>query len=87
MGINDIVKSMFDGYKGAKTESYYPRRFQEMAKTNILFDLDETADMLKHAEDKEQFDTILDHLYRFDATRVKGYEKIEKKIIHKYWEE
>jgi hypothetical protein len=45
--------------------------------------------MLKHAEDKEDYETILDHMYRFDATESEyGYfKKIEKKIIHQFWED
>jgi hypothetical protein len=86
-GFNGFVKSLFDGYKAAKEESYYPRKFEEMKKTNILFDVADLNDMYDHAEEKEEYETILDHMYRFDATRVGYYKKIENKIINDFWED
>jgi hypothetical protein len=89
IGLNGFVKSLFDGYKEAREKSYYPRKFEEMKRTSRLFEVDEVEDMLKHAEDKEDYETILDHMYRFNATESEyGYfKKIEKKIIHQFWED
>lgn len=90
MGINEIVKAFFDGYKDAKQSTYYDRKFEEIKKTNRLFEVDELNDLLDHAEDKEEYESILDHMYNFDATErgLFGYYKgIENKIIDKYWED
>lgn len=85
---NDFVRSIFEGIKEAKESSYYPRKFEEMKKTNLLFDVDDLTDMYKHARDKEDHETILDHMYRFNATEGEFgyYKRIEKRIIHNYWE-
>lgn len=88
LGMNGFVKSLFDGYKSAREKSFYPRKFEEMKKTNLLFGVDDLNDMLDHAEDKEDCETILDHMYRFEATdgEFGYYKKIEKKIINQFWE-
>lgn len=86
-GLNGFVKALFDGYKDGKQANYYPRKFEEMKRTNLLFGVDELEDMLENAEDKEDCETILDHMYRFDATMVGYYSRIEKKIINQFWEE
>lgn len=87
--LNGFVRSLFDGYKSAKEKSYYPRKFEEMRKTNRLFEVDELEDMYKNAEDKEDYEDILDHMYRFNATegQLGYYKRIEKKIINDFWEE
>lgn len=87
LGFNGFVKSLFDGYKTAREKSYYPRKFEEMKKTNLLFGVDELNDLYEEAEDKEDYETILDHMYRFDATRVGYYKRIENKIINNFWED
>jgi hypothetical protein len=86
--LNGFVRSLFEGYQAARKESYYPRKFEEMKKTNLLFGVDDLNDMLGHAEDKEDYETILDHMYRFNATdgEFGYYKKIEKKIIDQFWE-
>lgn len=86
IGLNGFVKSLFDGYSAAREKSYYPRKFEEMKKTNLLFGVDDLNDMFSHARSKEEHEIILDHMYRFDATQVGYYQKIEKKIINHYWE-
>jgi hypothetical protein len=85
--LNGFIKSLFDGYKVGKEQRYYPDRFEELQKTNLLFGVDDLNDMYEHAEEKEEYDSILDHMYRFDATRVGYYKQLEKKIINQFWEE
>jgi predicted TIM-barrel fold metal-dependent hydrolase len=89
MGMNDIIRAMFEGYKDVKHQNRYRNRFEEMKTTNLLFDVDDVNDMINHAETKEEFNTILDHMYRFNATEEGPfgyYERLERKIINKMWE-
>ena len=94
MGINDIVRSMFDGYKEAR-DSNTDRRFDQLNKPNAwikdsympLLEVDDLDELLKEAKTKEQYNAILDHMYRHDATRVKPYKQIENKIIKHFWED
>lgn len=95
-GLNGFVKALFDGYKAGKEKGYYRRQFRDLNKTydcwigtasTRLLEVDELEDLLEHAEDKEDYESILDHMYRFDATRVGYYKRIEKKIINEMWEE
>jgi hypothetical protein len=93
--INNFVRSMFEGIKEARSNNY-SRKFSDLnmvmdcwignASTRLL-EVDELNDLFNHATTKEQHESILDHMYRFDATRVGYYKQIEKKIINQYWEE
>jgi hypothetical protein len=84
--LSGFVRALFDGYKEGREERYYPRKFEELEHTNLLFEVDELNDLYGHSKSKYQHELILDHMYRFDATRVKYYKQIEKKIINHYWE-
>lgn len=82
--LNDFVWSIFQGIKEAK-DSRDP--FHELERSHLLYEIDELNQLCNVAKTKEQHETILDHMYRFDATRVGYYERIERKIIHHYWED
>lgn len=82
--LNGFVKALFDGYKEAKSYNHNP--FNELENTWRLFSVSELNGLYKEAETKEQHELILDHMYRFDATSVPRYKRIEDKIIERYWE-
>lgn len=94
MGFNDIVRSMFDGYKEAR-DSNIDRKFDQLNKPNAwikdsyipLLEVAELNELLEQAKTEEHYNAILDHMYRFDATRVKPYKNIESKIIKHFWED
>lgn len=75
---------MFDGYKSAKEAAYDP--FEELKNSWRLFEIDDLNTLCNKAKTKEQHNLILDHMYKYDATRVGYYKRIEKKIINHYWE-
>jgi len=85
--MSGFVKSLFDGYKEAKVKSgaYKKRAFEELDQTPFLFSSDYLNELYNQAEEKEDYESILDHLYRHDAVEVDSYANIEKKIIDKYW--
>jgi len=87
MGLNDWIQAAFDGYKEAKATPNYPREFEKLEHTRYLYGSEELNDLYHHAKTKQDYETILGHMYRFDATEVKSYEKIEKKIINKFRED
>lgn len=84
LGFNSIVKAIFDGYQEAKKYNYNP--YNELEKSHRLFEVAELNDLCDKAKTKKQHEQILDHMYRFDATRVDYFKQIEKKIIDRYWE-
>jgi hypothetical protein len=84
IGFNSFVKSIFNGYREAKHYNHNP--YNELGKSYLLADVDDLNDLCNKAKTKEQHESILDHMYRFDATRVDYYKRIEKKIINHYWE-
>lgn len=84
LGFNGFIKAIFDGYRDAKAYNHNP--FNELEKTPLLFDVADLNTLYGKAKTKEQHEAILDHMYRFDATRVDYYKRIEKKIINQYWE-
>jgi hypothetical protein len=84
---------MFAGYKAAK-DSNVDKKFKELnwemdcwigTTSTYLFGVDDLTDMLNQANKKEHYNAILDHMYRFDATRVDYYKDIENKIIDRMW--
>jgi hypothetical protein len=82
MSLNDIVKSMFDGLKAAKAN---PDPFEQLEKSWYLYEVRDLRKLEREAKTKEQDEMILDHLYKWDATRVDYYKKIENKIIQRHW--
>lgn len=85
IGLNGFIKSIFEGYKAAKEANYDP--FAELQHSWRLLEVDEVSDLCKKAKTKEQHEMILDHMYKWDATRVGYYKRIEKNIINQYWGE
>jgi hypothetical protein len=83
LGFNGFVKAIFDGYREAKAYNHNP--FNELEKSYLL-DVSDLNELCDKAKNKQQHEAILDHMYRFDATRVDYYKRIEKKIINRYWE-
>lgn len=95
MSMNDIIRSMFAGYKEAKKENVDKEYSDLNWKMNCwigetstpLRDVSDLRELVDKATNNEQLNEVLDHLYRHDATRVSAYEKIERRIINKMWEE
>jgi hypothetical protein len=83
LGFNGFVKAIFDGYREAKAYNQNP--FNNLEKSYLL-DVADLNELCDKAKTKGQHEAILDHMYRFDATRVDYYKRIEKKIINRYWE-
>jgi hypothetical protein len=84
LGFNGFVKAIFDGYREAKAYNHNP--YNDLEKSHLLFDVADLNELCDKAKTKRQHETILDHMYRFDATKVDYYKRIEKKIIDCYWE-
>lgn len=83
--INPFIKSLFDGYAEAKKGKRKELQWEELEHTPFLFSSDYLNEMYEEAESKEDYETILDHLYRNDATEISNYADIEERIINKYW--
>lgn len=84
LAVNGFIKAIFNGYREAKEYNHNP--FNELERTSLLFDVADLNNLCDKAKTKEHHEAILDHMYRFDATRVDYYKRIEKKIINRYWE-
>jgi hypothetical protein len=89
MGFNDLVWSVFQGYKDYK-EKNIDKKFQDLNRSwdcwigeahTRLYEVDE----LNQAETDDHYNAILDHLYRHDATRVDCFKEIENEIIKRMW--
>jgi hypothetical protein len=82
MGFNDFVWSIFQGVKQAKEQDPY----RQLEKSWWLYDVSELRELADKAKTKQQQEIVLDHLYKWDATRVDYYKNIENKIIDRMWE-
>ena len=93
---NGIIGAFFQGLREARKDTEIERKFRDLNKTmdcwigtasTRLLEVDELDYLVDHARDDDDYNSILDHMYRFNATEAElGYFKeIEKKIIHKMW--
>lgn len=82
VGFNDLVHSIFQGVKAAK-ESRDP--YEELEKAWYLYEVKDLRYLTDKANKDDQYNTVLDHLYKWDATRVEPYKAIEDKIIERMW--
>lgn len=86
---SQFVKSLFDGYKTAHTpysdKCKREDTFNELEKTPFLFSSSYLNEMYEEASNKSEYETILDHMYRHEATEIESYADIEERIINKYW--
>jgi hypothetical protein len=74
---------MFDGYKEVK-DNRDP--YKELEKAWYLYEVKDLRELTNKAKHDSQYNTILDHLYKWDATRVEPYKDIEYKIIDRMWD-
>lgn len=85
-GVSAFVQSLFAGYKEAKKDAYRQHLFDELEYLPVLFSSNHLNNMYQMAKTKDEHNAILEHLYRYDATEVPSYKKIENKIIDLYRE-
>jgi hypothetical protein len=83
MGFNDLVRSMFAGYKEVKDKR---DPYKELDKAWYLYEVKDLRTMADKAKTESQLNYVLDHLYKWDATRVDPYKEIENKIIDRMWD-
>lgn len=83
--LNNFIKSVFDGYAEATKDKRRKRAYEELEQTPFLFSSKYLNELHEEAETKDEYESILDHMYRHDATEVDSYYDIEKKIINRYW--
>ena len=78
-----IVRGMMesDSVKRRKNEWTY----EELDHTPFLFSSGYLDGLREQATHKSQFEGILNHMYRHDATEIPSYREVEKKIIDRYW--
>jgi hypothetical protein len=83
VGFNDLVWSMFQGYKEVKDKR---DPYKELEKAWYLYEVKDLRDLTNKANKEEQYNVILDHLYKWDATTEDYYKAIENKIIDRMWD-
>jgi hypothetical protein len=84
MGFNNLIWSMFQGYKEVKDKR---NPYEELDKAWYLYEVKDLRNLVQSAKSDTQLNSVLDHLYKWDATRVDPYKDIETKVIHKMWPE
>lgn len=90
MGFFDVLNSGVDSFFKELAKS---KRLQEARRENQFDELDHTpflfssSYLLELSEDatKEEYESILDHMYRHNATEVDSYRNVEKEIIKRLW--
>ena len=84
-----FIKSIFDGLKSAKTPYADKKRkkwmFDDLEETPYLYSSNYLNELHNQATKKEEFESILDHMYRHKVEEIDSYHEIENKIIDKFW--
>jgi hypothetical protein len=81
--LNGFVWSIFQGYKEVKDKR---DPYKELEKSWYLYEVKDLKELANKAKHDSQLNTVLDHLYKWDATRVDPYKDIENKIIDRMWD-
>ncbi|MGK4042171.1 hypothetical protein AB0Y20_07695 [Heyndrickxia oleronia] len=86
MSMNGMLRSMFQSLADSKWNKDRLRRnqFDELNEP-FLFSSSHLNSIFDECETKEEYESILDHMYKFDACEVDSYKAIENKIIDKLW--
>lgn len=84
---NDVLNGAIKGYSTSKPAKDKKRKwqFEELEQTEYLFSSKYLNELLDEARTKREHESILEHMYRNEATDVESYSKIEKKIIDKFY--
>lgn len=91
MSFYDAVREVIEGVHEAHKEKYRDWEYNHLTTTPFLQDDEYLEKMYKGARNKHEHECILDHLYRFDSIVNDGildipcYQKLEQKIVNKYW--
>lgn len=85
--MNGLIKGLISGYSDAKAPKRKEWKYQELEEYPMLFSSKYLNECYEEATKKQEFESILDHIYRFGEVthNVPSYQKIEQKIIDKYW--
>ncbi|TYR75597.1 hypothetical protein FZC79_10545 [Rossellomorea vietnamensis] len=83
----NILGTVFHTIANSKVnrERLRDNEYKELDYSPYLFSSSHLNSLMEDSEDKEEHDSILDHMYRFDACEVDSYRSIESKIIKRYW--
>ncbi|MEK5524163.1 hypothetical protein B5V89_16380 [Heyndrickxia sporothermodurans] len=86
MSVNGMLRSMFQNVADSKWNKDRLRRNQfEELNEPFLFSSSHLNNLFDECKNKEEYESILDHMYKFDACEVDSYKEIENKIIEKLW--
>lgn len=80
-----IVKGMLEADTPNRDKRQREWDFEELGQTPFLFSSGHLEGLRERATRKHEFESILDHMYRHNATEVDSYKNIENKIIDRYW--
>lgn len=83
MSFNNLVWSMFQGYKAVKDNR---NPYEELDKAWYLYEVKDLRQLIQGAKNDTQLNYVLDHLYKWDSTRVDPYKELENKIIDRMWD-
>jgi AAA+ ATPase superfamily predicted ATPase len=86
----DITKGICQGLKESRKEKYRQHQFDHLRTTPYLHGSDYLTEMMDMAHTKNDYESILEHMYKHEANGIKlseidAYANIEKTIIDKYW--
>jgi hypothetical protein len=91
--LNGIIRSIFEGYKAAKSERktvFDSWEYDQLLDTPYLHSSQFLNQLYEDAQnDKDagsyKIDCIVEHMNRHGVWDIDGYKKVEQKIIDKRW--
>lgn len=92
----ETFMSICKGYGEAKSKKNRSREYESLSNYPMLYSSQYLEQMTDAARRKEEFNHILDHMYKHDAMNIRdeedeiigsidSYKNIERKIIDRYW--
>ena len=83
----NILGTVFHAIASSKSNQnrLRERDLWEVDHSPFLLSSSHLKGLMDTTDDKEEHESILDHMYRFDACEVDSYKNIEDKIIKRYW--
>lgn len=69
----------------SKSKREYDMRFDLLDQSPFLHSSKYLNELYESAKSKQDFNVLLEHIYKSQAEEIDSYQEIEKKIINKYW--
>lgn len=82
-----FIKSLFDGFKSGKIKNkkYRQGEFDYLPNAPVLHSSHYLNELYSQSQCDDHLDSILTHIYQYEAHDIPSYKRIEQKILKERW--